>query len=238
MNLNKNIVIIGCGAGGGTAAQFARKTDRKATITILEKGKYPQYSKCGLPYVVSGVIKNSKDLIEFSENWFKKANIDLFLDTTVEKIDNNKKIVIAKKADKVIEKPYDSLIICTGAKPFIPPIENIEQNGKLINGGCAVRTIDDIEKIKSFVKKNQKVTIVGANLIGLEMADSLHKKEMKVTIVERLPQILPFTLDEDISRIVKERIPQDIPLFTNYGPFSLFITSESRGNHYYHEQYS
>ena len=58
LSQGREIVIIGCGAGGGTAAQFARKTDRKASVTIIEKGKYPQYSKCGLPYVISGIIPN------------------------------------------------------------------------------------------------------------------------------------------------------------------------------------
>ncbi len=87
MNQDKKIAIIGCGAGGGTAAQFARKTDRKAEITIFEKGKYTQYSKCGLPYAISGIIPDFNNLIEFSEDWFKKANIDLHLKTTVEKID-------------------------------------------------------------------------------------------------------------------------------------------------------
>ena len=76
---DRKIVIIGCGAGGGTASQFARKTDRKATISIIEKSKYPQYSKCGLPYAISGKIPEFNDLIEFSKDWFKKEEIDLFM---------------------------------------------------------------------------------------------------------------------------------------------------------------
>src|SRR4030043_247 len=96
----RRIIIIGCGAGGGTAAQFARKTDRKASITIFEKGKYPQHSKCGLPYAVSGDIPSFFDLIEFSEDWFKKEHIDLYLDTIVERIDLEKHVVIARKGNE------------------------------------------------------------------------------------------------------------------------------------------
>ena len=66
MNEDTNIIIIGCGAGGGTAAQFARKTDRKANITVFEKGPYPQYSKCGLPYAISGKIPKTSNLIAVS----------------------------------------------------------------------------------------------------------------------------------------------------------------------------
>ena len=130
MSQSSDIVIIGCGAGGGTAAQFARKTDRNSSVTIFEKGKYPQYSKCGLPYTISNIIPKTSDLIEFSEDWFKNANIELILRTTAEKIDVNNQIVFAKKGNVVIEKSYGSLILCTGARPFFPPIQNIEEDGK------------------------------------------------------------------------------------------------------------
>jgi len=207
----RNIVVIGCGAGGGTAAQFARKTDRKSNITVFEKGKYSQYSKCGLPYAISGEIPEIKNLVEFDENWFKKANIDLFLDAVVEKIDPAKKIVFAKKGNNTIEKPYDSLIISTGAKPFIPPIENVDADGVFV-----VRTIDDAEKISSFAKKSDNATIVGAGLIGLEMADNLSKKGLKITVVEALPNILANNLDEDMAKIVAEHIPENVAVLTNH----------------------
>ena len=216
MNQDKNIVVIGCGAGGGTSAQFARKTDRKAQITVFEKDKYSQYSKCGLPYVVSGRIQKFKDIIEFSEEWFKKANIDLLMETTVEQIDAKKQVIIAKKGKEIIEKPYSSLIIATGAKPSVPQIDGLYVNGLLVDGVNVLRTIEDGEKIHSFIKKDKNATIIGAGLIGLEMADSLHKKGMRVTVIEALPNILANTLDEDMSNYVHEEISKNISIFTNH----------------------
>lgn len=211
MTQDHDIVIIGCGAGGGTASQFARKTDRKSTITIFEKSKYPQYSKCGLPYAISGVISDSKNLVEFNEEWFKKANIDLILETIVEKIDIKKKRSYAKKNGKTIEKSFNKLIICTGAKPFIPPIENIN-----VKGVFTVRTIDDAKEILAYSKNLKKATIIGAGLIGLEIADNLRKNDLKVTVVEALPNILANNLDEDMSKLVFEKIPSDISIYTNH----------------------
>jgi len=208
---NQEIIIIGCGAGGGTAAQFARKTNRKAKITVFEKGPYPQYSKCGLPYAISGDIPKIMDLIEFSEEWFKKASINLNLNTTVEKIDISKKTVHAKKENKDITENFDSLIICTGAKPSFPPIKNMD-----VKGVFSLRTIDDAKKIKSFAKKDMKTTIVGAGLIGLEMADNLFKMGLKVTIVEALENILATNLDKDMAKLVSDEIPDEIKIYTNH----------------------
>ena len=211
MNTDRNIVIVGCGAGGGTAAQFARKTDRKAKITVFEKSNYPQYSKCGLPYVLSGRVPNLDDVIEFSQDWFKKNNIDLILNATVEKIDADKQIIYVKKDGSSIQEAYDSLIIATGGKPFVPPIENIGADGVF-----PVRTIEDMKAISPFIKKGKNAVIVGAGFIGIEMADSLHKKGMNVSIIEALPNILPTILDADMSKLVLDKIPEDISIFTNH----------------------
>jgi len=211
LNQDKDIVIIGCGAGGVTVAQFARKTDRKSTITVFEQGAYPQYSKCGLPYAISGKIPKIMDLVEFSEDWFKKINIDIHLKTRVEKIDVKNKKIFAKKEGKTIEKAFGRLIICSGAKPFIPPIKNIDAQGVF-----ALRTIDDAKKIQAYAKNAKNATIIGAGLIGLEMADNLYSLGLKIAIVEALPNILANNLDDDMAKLVVEKIPKKINVFTNH----------------------
>lgn len=212
----KKIVIIGCGAAGGTAAQFARKTNRKVHITILEQGSYPQYSKCGLPYAISGDIPSFHHLIEFSEEWFKKSHIDLHLNTHVETVDVINKKISAKKGNENITQTYDSLIIATGAKPAIPPIKNITKNGSLIDNVFYLRTIHNAENISQKLDEIKKTTVIGAGLIGLEMADCLHKKGKQITIIEALPTILPNILDEDMSHPVHETLSKKITIFTNH----------------------
>lgn len=209
-------MIIGCGAGGGTAAQFARKTDRKAHISIFEKGTYPQYSKCGLPYVLSGDIPDFHDLIEFSEEWFQKAHIALFLETTIEKIDTKRQMIMAKKGDQRIEQPYDRLILATGATPTLPPIKNLTQQGAMVDGIYVLRTIDDGKRIAAQLQKRKKATVIGAGLIGLEMADALHKKGLEVTVVEALPYILANTLDDDMASLVHEECANHVRIFINH----------------------
>ena len=222
MNQHNNIVIIGCGAGGGTSSQFARKTDRKSEITIFEKGKYPQYSKCGLPYSISGDIDDYFKLIEFSEDWFEKAKIDILLDTEVTDIDVNDKIVKAKRGNSLIEKSYSSLIIATGSYPFIPAIKDIKKNGTIIEGILTLRTIDDAKKISNFIIAGKRATIIGAGLIGLEMADCLYKRGMEVTVIESLPTILPNIFDEDMSHVLHSELSKKINLITNQKAIRIF----------------
>lgn len=208
-------MIVGCGAGGGTAAQFARKTDRKAHITIFEKGKYPQHSKCGLPYAISGAIPQFNDLIEFSEEWFQKARIELFLGTTVEHIDTKQQIVSATNGSQRVKQPYDRLILATGAVPALPPIKGLEQEGKNVAGAHVLRTIDDGKRIAAQLQKGRQATVIGAGLIGLELADALYGKGMNVTVVEALHSLLANTLDEDMASLVHEECAKHIRLFTN-----------------------
>jgi NADH oxidase (H2O2-forming) len=216
MNHLRKIAVIGCGAGGSTAAQFARKTNRKSKITIFEKEKYSQYSKCGLPYVISEDITEFNDLIEFSKEWYDKANIDLLLNTVVNKVDFSKKIIYANENNNNLERKYDSLVIATGAEPIIPQIKNIYKKNKLVDGICILRTIDDAIKIEKYIKKGKKVTIIGAGLIGLEMADSLLKRGMEVSIVESLPKILPKLFDKDLSEFIKDKLTKHVKIYDGY----------------------
>ena len=216
MSEDTKIVIIGCGAAGATAAQFARKTNRKAEITIIEKSKYSQYSKCGLPYAISEEIPEFSDLIEYLPEWFEKSKINLLLETTVEKIDKNKKLIIAKKGAEELKVVYDKLIIATGATPTIPPIKSIKDPEKLRKGIFVLRTLDDAKNISEYIKNSKNAVIVGAGLIGLELADNFYKKGLNVTVVEALPQILPNTLDKDMSEILLKKIEEKVKIFTNH----------------------
>jgi NADH oxidase (H2O2-forming) len=212
----KRIIVIGCGAGGSTAAQFARKTDRKAKISLIEKGIYPTYSKCGLPYVISEKIPSFNELIEFSEEWFSNQNIDLHLNTSVKSVDIKRHIVYAEKDNNNFEIEFNKLILATGAIPSIPPIDNIMRNKRLLDGVFVLRTIEDGKQISAHLKIGNKAVIIGAGLIGLEMADALVKKGMEVTIVETLPNILNNNLDDDMSALVLEAIHKRVAVLTNH----------------------
>ncbi len=209
----RSIVIIGGGAAGGTAAQFAKKTDRNAEVTIFEKGKYPQYSKCALPYFISGKVE---DVIEFSEKWFERAGIDLYLETEVKEVDLKDRVVIAEKNGESIEKKFDSLIIATGADPSVPPIDGIYDGEKIKKGVFSLRTLDDAKEIKNFLREVEDISIIGAGLIGLELSEAFYELGKSVKIIEILPSILPGMIDQDLAELVYQKIKDKVEIFVNH----------------------
>ena len=125
------LLIIGSGAAGLTAAQFARKTDRQAEITVLGNEGYGEYSKCGLPYVIGGVIPSLDDLIEFSVSWFQRFNIDLRPESEASDVDPKVKVVkaVSLRDRSEEEYRYDVLLIATGASSWIPDVKGIFAGG-------------------------------------------------------------------------------------------------------------
>jgi len=199
----RRIVIIGAHAASVDAASAARKTDRTAEITLLTTEKHAGYSRCGIPFVIGGHIPKFTDLIVYPSSYYQMMKLNLRTETTATNVDTKAKAVeIQDKAGKTETLPYDSLIFATGANAFVPPIKGREKPGLL-----PVRTIEDGEKIDQVIKNGAKTAIVmGAGLIGIEVAIGLTERGVKTTVVEMLPQILPVMLDADMAKGVQEML--------------------------------
>ena len=183
----QKIVIIGANAAGVEAASAVRKKDRTAEITLVTREKTVGYSRCGLPFVISGVIPQLKELIVYPPAYFQMLKLNLRTQTTASVINTKEKTVTIQTPRGVNETiAYDKLIIATGAEPFMPPIKGREKLGIL-----SLRSIEDGEKIDAAVKAGAKSAIImGAGLIGLELGVALIERGLQVTVVEMLPQIL------------------------------------------------
>ncbi len=199
----RKIVLIGAHAAAVDAASAARKKDRTAEITLLTTEKHAGYSRCGIPFVIGGHIQKFTDLIVYPSSYYQMMKLDLRRETTATNIDAKAKTVeIQDNMGKTETLQYDSLIIATGANAFVPPIKGREKKGIL-----SVRTIEDGEKINQAIQQGAKTAVVmGAGLIGLEVAIGLTERGVRTTVVELLPQIMPVMLDVDMARGVQEML--------------------------------
>ncbi|MCJ7721225.1 FAD-dependent oxidoreductase, partial [Candidatus Bathyarchaeota archaeon] len=202
--MTRKIIIVGAHAAGLDAASAARKTDRAAEITLITKEKKSAYSRCGLPLVIGGHIESFDDLVVFPERFYKMMKLNLLTETTVTNVNSKAKTVdIHDKSGNKETLSYDSLIITTGADPFMPPIKGREKKGIFV-----VRTIEDGEKINKAIETAKSAVIIGAGLIGLEVAVACLERGLKTSVVEFLPYVLPVLLDKDMADRVQKALEE------------------------------
>ena len=195
----EHIAIIGCGAAGATAAMQARKFNRQVEISLFNTEPYSQYSRCGLPYTISGKVKTFDDLILMpSDNW-SGLNIQARLGVTVTDIDHTTRTITYRSSEGDIKQTYDKLIFATGAVNADPPIKGLDK--KRIYG---LRTLDDAKALAGEADKAKTAVIIGGGLVGMEAAEAFHERGLDVTVVEFLPHILLAMVDSDMAEIIEE----------------------------------
>ena len=205
--MTKRFLIIGGVAGGMSAATRLRRLNEDAEIIVFEKGPYVSFANCGLPYYVSGEIKEREGLIVQSATALKKRfNIDVREKSEVVKIDSETKTVtVLSEGEEYIES-YDKLILSPGARPFLPDIIGLNDSENIFT----LRNIPDVDRIVEFIKMNnpKRATIIGAGFIGLEMAENLANRGLQVTIVEKAPHVLP-PIDAEMAAFVNEELTKN-----------------------------
>ncbi len=200
----RKIVIVGANAAGVHAANAARKTDPEAEITLVEKEPSPAYSRCGIPYVLAGEIPNFDDLMAFPPSHYRMMKFDLRLETQARSINPTDNIVLVEDKEGNFEAlKYDSLILATGADPFVIPMK-----GHDLPGVIAMRTLDDGRAIQEAMKTAKSAVVIGAGFIGLETAHAFVKNGIQTTIIELVPYILPALFDEDMADYAQQKIEE------------------------------
>lgn len=147
--MREKVLIVGAVAGGASVATRLRRLSENFEIIMFDRGEYPSFANCGLPYHIGGVIPERENLIIQSPEDFKKRfNIDVHIFSNVISVSPNERIItIQKKSGEIYEENFDYLVLSPGAKPFIPKIEGIESD-KIFT----LRNIPDMDKIIKKIK--------------------------------------------------------------------------------------
>ncbi|WP_114571417.1 FAD-dependent oxidoreductase [Exiguobacterium flavidum] len=199
------LLIIGSVAAGTSVGAKVRRNDEDAVITIYDRDYDISYSGCGIPYFVGGEIADIDELTPRDAKWFKKRhNIDIHTRHEVVKVDHDSKTATIKNLEtgETFEDDYDTLVLATGASSFVPPIPGVDADNVF-----SVRNIRNADAIRSHIEATdpKKAVIIGAGFIGLEMAEQLTYRGIDVTLIERLPQVMP-PLDSDMACRVEEHL--------------------------------
>lgn len=202
--MSKKILIVGGVAGGATAAARMRRLDESAEIIMFERGEYISFANCGLPYYIGETIKEREALlVQTPEAMNSKFNIDVRVNSDVIGIDTEKKTLKVNSSERgTYEESYDYVILSPGAKPIAPPIKGIDSSRIY-----KLRNVPDTDQIKAVVdsKKVSSAVVIGGGFIGIETAENLKERGVKVTLVEAAPHILaPF--DTEMAVIAEKEL--------------------------------
>lgn len=203
---NDTLVIIGGDAAGMSAASKVRRKQPERKIIVFEKSHYTSYSACGIPYYISQTVESSDELISRTPKEFRtKYNIDVRTMHRVLEVDtDNKRVkVLNKEKDTEFWQEYGQLLIATGGKPYCP--KDVEgHNAENVFG---ISTLKSGIKLENYIRdtKPKTAVIIGGGYIGLEMAEALLIRGLKVLLVNRSEQVMN-TLDPDIGEIVSDAV--------------------------------
>lgn len=170
-----HIIIIGNGISGITAARHIRKkSDYKITVISSETAYF--FSRTALMYIYMGhmTYKHTKPYEDF---FWEKNNINL-LQKYVEKVDTISKSLLLDDGSQL---KYDKLILATGSKP-----RKFGWKGEDLQGVQGLYSYQDLESMEKASNEGlKKAVIVGGGLIGIEMAEMFHSRNIEVTMLVR-----------------------------------------------------
>jgi NADPH-dependent 2,4-dienoyl-CoA reductase/sulfur reductase-like enzyme/rhodanese-related sulfurtransferase len=199
--MSKRVLIVGGVAGGASTAARLRRLSEETEIVVFERGPYVSFANCGLPYHIGGEIADrNKLLVQTPQRLRAVFNLDVRTLHEVTRIDRSNRVVEVRnlKSGEVSRERYDELVLAVGAAPLVPPIPGIRREGHF-----ALRSIPDMDSIISWIATRgaKQAVVVGGGFIGLEMAEQLHRRGLKVSVAEALPQILA-PLDPEMAALV------------------------------------
>lgn len=180
----KRLVAIGCGGAGMFSLIVASQLKKGSYVTTVLSDEDDVYCRCTTPYVLTGEAE-LEDAIQ-PESMFADYGLDIVHDKAV-RIDTEAKTVLTGSGKTV---PYDSLVIATGASPVLPPIPGAD-SAKV----HTVRKSDDTAAILKDMKEAKRAVVIGAGVIGMEMAGALRERGIAVSLVEMAESVSPTIAD-------------------------------------------
>jgi len=205
------VVIIGGVAAGPKVAAKVIRMRPETEVTIIERGDLLSYAGCGLPYYVSGVVRDQKQLlatplgvVRDSVFFQNVKNVRIWSRTEAVELDRATRRVRIRRLDNGEESwiPYDKLVLATGARPIVPDLPGVHLRNLFTLHG-----VRDAEGIRAALAEGRArdVVLVGGGLIAVEMTKALAHRGCRVTIVEKQDQILRM-FDPDMSLLIERHL--------------------------------
>ena len=192
---NSDILIVGAGQATGQLLISLKQKKYKGKIKVFADEKYYPYQRPPLSKkYLSGELSYERLFIK-QRKFFDELDVEFNLSCRVEKISTNKKQIQTKEG----QHNYERLVIATGTRPRRISIDLQESKNIYY-----LRNIEDAEKIKNSIKKNQSIVIIGGGYIGLEVAATAIKFGCEVTVIEQQDRVMKRVVSKEVSNFFED----------------------------------
>ena len=202
-----HLVAIGGSDAGISAALRARELDPSAEVTVVVADAYPNFSICGIPYYISGEVAPWQSLAHRTHADLEATGMRLRLDTLATAIDVAARELTVRDAHGAEDRiRYDELVVGTGAVPAHAGIAGLDVLGP-DDGVHVIHSMGDTFALERHLVERAPASaiIVGAGYVGLEMAEGFTARGLRVTQLQRGPEVLS-TLDPELGALVHEEL--------------------------------
>jgi nitrite reductase (NADH) large subunit len=208
----RKLVVIGNGMAGARAVEeiLARGGAEQFSVTMFGDEPYGNYNRIMLSHVLSGE-ETEADIFLNSLAWYTENDITLYAGVRATRIDRFAKIVYAEHTvdGTTYETPYDELIIATGSRSFIPPIDGVRMDdGSLKPGVFAFRTMDDTTAMIEYARhdEHRRAVVIGGGLLGLEAARGLQGFGLQVDVLHAGPHLMNAQIGPEGGEILRKSV--------------------------------
>jgi nitrite reductase (NADH) large subunit len=194
------LVMVGNGmAGVRTLEELLKIAPDLYDITVFGAEPHPNYNRILLSPVLAGE-QTLEEIVLNPLAWYDEHRIRLHLGRKVVRIDRTKRLVHAEDGTAAA---YDRLLLATGSSPFILPVP-----GKDLAGVIAYRDIADTQAMIDAAARFEHAVVIGGGLLGLEAANGLMRRGMKVTVVHLMPWLMERQLDEVAGGLLRRSLEE------------------------------
>ena len=192
---NSDILIVGAGQATGQLLISLKQKKYKGKIKVFADEKYYPYQRPPLSKKYLSDELSYERLFIKQRKFFDELDVEFNLSCRVEKISTNKKQIQTKEG----QHNYERLVIATGTRPRRISIDLQESKNIYY-----LRNIEDAEKIKHSIKKNQSIVIIGGGYIGLEVAATAIKFGCEVTVIEQQDRVMKRVVSKEVSNFFED----------------------------------
>jgi len=202
-------VIIGNGTAAIGVIEGIRVIDKTSPITVISDEPYPVYGRPLISYLLMGKTTEEKMLRYRPQGFYEENGVRLLTGKRVTAVDAAAKTVTLATGETI---PYGKLCLCTGSRPFVPPLSGLET----VENQTTFMTLDDAKRLDRMLcayDNKPQVLIIGAGLIGLKCAEGIAKRVSSLTVIDLAPRILPNVLTEVPAGMIQQHLERQGVVF-------------------------